>query len=108
MSFFSGALLALNARAHRVLMVDECLDSKDLQRMACLANSPDLNPFEHAWDALGRDIAMRQPSPRNILELKIALVEEWEGLPQVLLNFFINSMHTCACCMSVGGEHTPH
>ena len=30
---------------------------------------------------LGRAIAMRQPPPRTILELKIALVEEWEGLP---------------------------
>ena len=70
-----------NVRAHRALMFDEYLESKDIQRMAWPANSPDLNLIEHAWDALGRVIAMRQPPPRNILELKIALLEEWEGLP---------------------------
>ena len=56
-----------------------------------------MNPFEHAWNALGRAIAMHQPPPRTILELKIALVKEWNGLPQGLLNSLINSMHTrCA------------
>ena len=82
-----------NARAHRALIVDEYLESEDIQRMAWQANSPDLNPIEHAWDALGRDIAMRQPLLRIILELKITLKEELEGLPQALLNSLINSMH---------------
>ena len=48
-----------NARAHRALMVDEYLESEDIQRMAWPANSPALNPIEHAWDALGRTIVMR-------------------------------------------------
>ena len=47
-----------NARAHRVLIVDEYLESEDIQRMAWTANSPDLNPIEHACDALGRAIAI--------------------------------------------------
>ena len=80
--FFRGAVgpefifMDDNARAHRVLMVDEYLESEDTGRMARLENSSDLNPIEHAWDALGRVIAMRQSSPRIILQLKIALVEE--------------------------------
>ena len=74
-----------NARAHRALMVDEYLESEDIQRMAWSAYSPDLYPIERAWDAFGRAIAMRQPLPRTTLELKIALVEEWEGLPQIFL-----------------------
>ena len=69
-----------NARAHRALMVYEKLESEDIQRMAWPANSPDLNPIEHAWDALGRAIAMRQPPPRTILELRSALVEEWDTI----------------------------
>ena len=57
------------------------------------ADSPDLNLIEHAWNALARSISMSQPPPRIILELKIALVEEWEGLPQALLNSLNNIVH---------------
>ena len=90
-------------------MIDEYLESEDIQPMAWPTNSPDLNPIEHAWDALGRAIVMRQLPPKTILELKIALVEEWEGLPQALLNSLINSLHThCICCLSVGGDHAPY
>ena len=90
-------------------MVDEYLKSKDIQQMAWAPNSPDLNPIEYAWDALGKAIAMRQPCPRTILELEVAPVEEWEGLPQALLNSLIKSMRTrCACCLSVGGDYTPY
>ena len=90
-------------------MVDEYLESEDIQRMTWPANSPDMNPIEHARDALGRAIAMRQPPSRTILELKSALVEEWEGLPQALLNSLIKSVYTrCACCLSVRGDHTPN
>ncbi|GIY28147.1 DDE_3 domain-containing protein [Caerostris extrusa] len=67
------------------------------------AKSPDLNHIEHAWDAL----VMSQPPPRTILELKIALGEEWEGLPQALLNSLNNSMHTVVHAVSVRGDHTP-
>ena len=37
-----------NVRAHRPLMVDEYIESEDIQRMAWPGGSPDLNPIEHA------------------------------------------------------------
>ncbi|GFW28452.1 transposable element Tc1 transposase [Trichonephila clavipes] len=46
------------------------------------ARSPDLNPIEHVWDALGRAIATRNPPSRTILEMKTALLDEWNQLPQ--------------------------
>ena len=78
-----------NAQAHGVLMVDEYLESEDIQTNIFPSYSPDLNPIERAWDALGRPIALHQPPPRTILELKIALVEEFEVLLQALLNSLI-------------------
>ncbi|GBM20273.1 hypothetical protein AVEN_216685-1 [Araneus ventricosus] len=48
-----------NARPHRALLVDEFLESEDIRRMDWPAISPDLNPIEHVWDALGRAIATR-------------------------------------------------
>ncbi|UYV78662.1 hypothetical protein LAZ67_16002320, partial [Cordylochernes scorpioides] len=49
------------------------------------ARSPDLNPIEHVWDALGRRIRARHPSPRTLVELRTALLEEWGLLPLDLL-----------------------
>ncbi|GBN10996.1 hypothetical protein AVEN_13658-1 [Araneus ventricosus] len=53
-----------NARPHRALLVDEFLESEDTRWMDWTARSPDLNPIEHVWDALGRAIAtpLREPS----------------------------------------------
>ncbi|GFV83102.1 transposable element Tcb1 transposase [Trichonephila clavipes] len=56
------------------------------------AYSPDLNPIEHVWDALGRRIAARLHHPENIQQLKQVLIEEWALLPQELLHQLVVSM----------------
>ncbi|GFU87993.1 transposable element Tcb2 transposase [Trichonephila clavipes] len=52
-----------NARPHRTLAVEELLESENITRMDWPAYSPDLNPIEHVWDALGRRIAARLHHP---------------------------------------------
>ncbi|GBO12845.1 Transposable element Tcb2 transposase [Araneus ventricosus] len=59
-----------NARPHRALLVDEFLEIEYIRRMDWPARSPDRNPIEHVWEAMGRVIATRKPPPRTIQEMK--------------------------------------
>ncbi|GFV00342.1 CX9C domain-containing protein [Trichonephila clavipes] len=75
-----------NATCHRTLAVQDCLDSKGIQRLVWPACSPDLNPIENVRDALGRQVAGRNYPPTNKNTLIRALTEEWDKLPQQLLD----------------------
>ncbi|GFV61860.1 transposable element Tcb2 transposase [Trichonephila clavipes] len=75
-----------NATCHRTLAVQDCLDREGIQRLVRPARSPDLNPIENVWDALGRQVAGRNYPPTNKNTLIRALTEEWDKLPQQLLD----------------------
>ncbi|GFV95456.1 histone-lysine N-methyltransferase SETMAR [Trichonephila clavipes] len=75
-----------NATWHRTLAVQDCLDSEGIQCLVWPARSPDLNPIENVWDALGRQVAGRNYHPTNKNTLIRALTEEWDKLPQQLLD----------------------
>ncbi|GFU68123.1 transposable element Tc3 transposase [Trichonephila clavipes] len=73
-----------NATCYRTLAVQDCLASEGIQRLVWPARSPDLNPIENVWDALGRQVAGRNYPPTNKNTLIRALTEEWDNLPQQL------------------------
>ncbi|GFU83546.1 DDE_3 domain-containing protein [Trichonephila clavipes] len=90
-----------NVTCHRTLAVQDCLDSEGIQRLVWSARSPDLNPIENVWDALGRQVAGRNYPPTNKNTLILALTEEWDKLPQQLLDNVVNGT-TCGML-----HHTP-
>ncbi|GFU79313.1 transposable element Tcb2 transposase [Trichonephila clavipes] len=75
-----------------VLLAHDCLDSEGIQRLVWPARSPDLNSIENVWDALGRKVAGRNYPPTNKNTLIRALTEEWDKLPQQLLDNVVQSM----------------
>ncbi|GFU85428.1 transposable element Tcb2 transposase [Trichonephila clavipes] len=81
-----------NATCHRILAVQDCLDSEGIQRFVWPARSPDRNPIENVWDALGRQVAGRNYPPTNKNTLIRALTEKWDKLPQQLLDNVVKSM----------------
>ncbi|GFU80005.1 transposable element Tcb2 transposase [Trichonephila clavipes] len=98
-----------NATCHRTLAVQDCLDSEGIQRLVWPARSPDLNPIENVWDALGRQVAGRNYPPTNKNTLTRALTEEWDKLPQQLLDNVVQSMvRRVECCITLHGGHIPY
>ena len=45
------------------------------------AQSADLNPIEHVWDYLDRQVTASSPSPRSLHELEQGLIRVWSLLP---------------------------
>ncbi|GFW16838.1 transposable element Tcb2 transposase [Trichonephila clavipes] len=98
-----------NATCHRTLAVQDCLDSGGIQLLVWPARSPDLNPIENVWDALGRQVAGRNYPPTNKNTLIRALTEEWDKLPQQLLDNVVQSMvRRVECCITLHGGHIPY
>ncbi|GFU74403.1 transposable element Tc1 transposase [Trichonephila clavipes] len=81
-----------NAICHRTLTVQDCLDSEGIHHLVWPARSPDLSPIENVWDTLGRQVAGRNYPPTNKNTLIHALPEEWDKLPQQLLDNVVQSM----------------
>ncbi|GFW33465.1 transposable element Tcb2 transposase [Trichonephila clavipes] len=98
-----------NATCHRTLAVQDCLDSEGIQRLVWPARSPDLNPIENVLDVLGRQVAGRNYLPTNKNTLIHALTEEWDKLPQQLLDNVVQSMvRRVECCITLHGGHIPY
>ncbi|GFS75169.1 transposable element Tcb2 transposase [Trichonephila clavipes] len=98
-----------NAICHRILAVQDCLYSEGIQRLVWPTRSPDLNPIENVWDALGRQVAGRNYPPTNKNTLIRALTEEWDKLPQQLLDNVVQSMvRRVECCIPLHGGHIPY
>ncbi|GFS47903.1 transposable element Tcb2 transposase [Trichonephila clavipes] len=92
-----------------VLLPHDCLDSEGIQRLVWPARSPDLNPIENVWDALGKQVAGRNYPPTNKNTLFRALTEEWDKLPQQLLDNVVQSMvRRVECCITLQGGHIPY
>ncbi|GFW86469.1 transposable element Tcb2 transposase [Trichonephila clavipes] len=67
-----------NAPCRQAVLIDDFLERENIQRMSWPANSPDLNPIEHVWDMLGRQIAALSHPPSSVTELKRALQDSLE------------------------------
>ncbi|GFX79724.1 transposable element Tc3 transposase [Trichonephila clavipes] len=91
------------------VLIDDFLETENIQRMSWPANSPDLNSIEHVWDMLGRQIAALSRPPSSLTEMKRALQEAWNRLSTQLIHHLIASMvNRFAECLAVRSDHTPY
>nr|CAH7750529.1 unnamed protein product [Callosobruchus chinensis] len=90
-----------NARPHRTRAVQQALENGNIARL-------DMNPIEHVWYYASRAIFNRNNPPRSTQELIVAAIEEWDNIPQEVINNLITGMHrrVDALIRSRGGNTT--
>lgn len=85
-------LMQDNAKPHAARVTVDYLEEVGIPTLRWPARSPDLNPIEHVWDQVGRRINHRNNPPLSLNDLRTAVVEEWDNLPQGRVQDLISSM----------------
>ena len=80
-----------NAPPHRAAVVQEFMENQEIQPLPWPANSPDLNPIEHAWDCLGRRVRIHAQAA-SVQQFADLLCEEWRLIPQEFLDNMIRNI----------------
>ena len=81
-----------NARPHRARMIDNFLETNEIQRLDWPAMSPDMNPIENLWAELTRQLDRLEQQPSTIPQLRVALDTAWRAIPVQTLENLVNSM----------------
>lgn len=73
------------------------------------AQSPDLNPIEHLWNHIKRELAKYQTPPKSIAELWERVKVEWHAIPPLVCQNLINSMNRrVLAVIAAKGGHTKY
>lgn len=81
-----------NARPHRARIVTEYKEQESIDTIFWPSMSPDMNPIEHVWDTIGRNLNRRDPPLQNLGDLRVAIVDEWNRFPQLKFRRLVQSM----------------
>ncbi len=53
--------------------------------------SPDLNPIEHLWDVVEREILIMDVQPTNLQQLRYAIMSIWTNISEECFQHFVES-----------------
>ena len=81
-----------NARPHVARVCRQYLEDEGIDRIEWPSRSPHLNPIEHLWDIMFRSIRHCQVAPQTLQELRDALTQIWEDIPQDTIRCLIRSV----------------
>ena len=96
-----------NARPHVARDNMDYLRRNNIDVLPWPALSPDLSPIEHLWDQLDRRVRKRRQQPATLDQLRAALTEEWQRIPQASINRLIASMRRrCVAVINNRGAFT--
>ena len=98
-----------NARTHQARLVDIYKVRCNINSLQWPSMSPDLNPIEHAWDALQKAVNALQPVVSTLQELHMALHQDWNQMPKETSRNFVQLMsRRCQAVLQARGGHTKY
>jgi transposase len=98
-----------NAPCHAGQYATWWLQTHSIEHLPWPSQSPDLNPIEHLWDHLDRQVRKRMPPPTSLAGLAAALQEEWGRIPLSVVRELIASMpRRVAAVIEAKGWHTKY
>ena len=96
-----------NDPKHTSCVAKKYFASKKIRILDWPSQSPDLNPIEHLWEVLERQMKGRKPSNKDALFAKIK--EEWSKIPlDVLVNLVDSMPRRCAAVTQSKGYPTKY
>ncbi|KAK3531066.1 hypothetical protein QTP70_009444, partial [Hemibagrus guttatus] len=83
-----------NAPCHKAEMVQEWFDdhNNQFEVLTPPPNSPDLNPIQHLWDVLDKQVRSMETPPYNLRDLKDLLLTSWCQIPQHTFRDLVESI----------------
>ena len=96
-----------NAKPHTARHTQDSLRQNNINVSPHPARSPDLNPIEHFWDFLKREIRAANARPQNVGELRQTIQEALLRIPVQRRNNLVASMNSRTQAVSAAhGGHT--
>ena len=81
-----------NATCHTSHLSQAKKQELGLRRLDWPAKSPDLNPIEHVWAWIKREVRKRLRASDNIDRLEQLIRGAWQNIPQPIVDGLIDSM----------------
>ena len=81
-----------NAPVHKARSLQKCFVEIGVEELNWPAQSPDLNPIEHLWDELERQLRARPTRPTSVPNLTNALVTEWKQIRAAMFQHLVESL----------------
>jgi hypothetical protein len=98
-----------NDPKHTSKKADKWFEDNQIHLMVWPAQSPDLNPIEHLWDHLKRQLNKYPKPPSGCHELWERVAEEWNNIPPETCQGLIESMpRRIKAVLSAKGGHTKY
>ena len=96
-----------NAHPHTAIVTRDFLTQNQINTLPWSSLSTYLNPIEHLWDRINRDIRSQIVQPRTLHQLAQAVTDAWNRVAQMDIRRLVLSMRRrCTAVVAAQGGHT--